>query len=88
MGEAGLTPPGFDLGAWQGILAPARTPPAAIARLNAAMAVTLADPEIRARLAAQGARPTGGSAADYAAYLQSEIDLWTRVVADSGATAE
>jgi tripartite-type tricarboxylate transporter receptor subunit TctC len=88
MGEAGLTPPGFDLGAWQGILAPARTPPAAVARLNAAVAVALADPDVRARLAAQGARPTGGSAADYAAYLQSEIGLWTKVVADSGATAE
>ncbi|MBL6458108.1 tripartite tricarboxylate transporter substrate binding protein [Belnapia sp. T6] len=88
MGEVGLTPPGFDLGAWQGILAPARTPPAAIARLNAAVAAALADPEVRARLAAQGAKPTGGSPADYAATIQSEIGLWTKVVADSGATAE
>jgi tripartite-type tricarboxylate transporter receptor subunit TctC len=88
MAEAGLTPAGFDLGAWQGILAPAKVPPAAIARLNAAVAAALADPDVRARLAAQGAKPTGGSAADYAAYLQSEIGLWTKVVADSGATAD
>jgi tripartite-type tricarboxylate transporter receptor subunit TctC len=88
MTEAGLTPPGFDLGAWQGILAPARTPPASLARLNAAVAAALADADVRARLAAQGARPTGGSPADYAAYLRSEIGLWTKVVADSGATAE
>jgi tripartite-type tricarboxylate transporter receptor subunit TctC len=88
MAEAGLTPPGFDLGAWQGILAPARTPPGAIARLNAAAGAALADPEIRARLVAQGAKPTGGSPEDYARYLGSEIEFWTRVVRESGATAE
>jgi tripartite-type tricarboxylate transporter receptor subunit TctC len=88
MSEAGLTPPGFDLGAWQGIMAPAQTPPAAIARLNQAVAAALGDAEVRAKLAAQGAKPTGGSAADYARYLQSEVTLWTRVVAESGATAE
>lgn len=88
MAESGLTPAGFDLGAWQGILAPARTPPEAIARLNRAVNATLADADIRARLAQQGARPTGGSPADYARYLGSEVELWTRVVRESGATAE
>ncbi|MCO6418227.1 tripartite tricarboxylate transporter substrate binding protein, partial [Siccirubricoccus sp. KC 17139] len=88
MAEAGLTPPGFDLGAWQGIMAPAGSPPAAIARVNAAVNAALADPEVRAKLAQQGARPTGGSVADYAAYLASEVELWTRVVRESGATAE
>lgn len=88
MAEVGLVPAGFDVGAWQGILAPAKTPPAAVARLNAAVAVALADPGVRAKLAAQGARPTGGSSADYASYIQSEIELWTRIVRESGATAE
>jgi tripartite-type tricarboxylate transporter receptor subunit TctC len=88
MAESGLTPPGFDLGAWQGIMAPARTPPEVVARLNAAVAATLADPEVRGRLMQQGARPTGGSAADFARYLGSEVEFWTRVVRESGATAE
>jgi len=88
MAEAGLTPAGFDLGAWQGIMAPAGAPAPAIARLNQAVGAALADPEVRAKLAQQGARPTGGSPADYAAYLQSEVTLWTRVVQESGATAE
>jgi tripartite-type tricarboxylate transporter receptor subunit TctC len=88
MAESGLMPAGFDVGAWQGILAPAKAPPAAIARLNAAVAVALADPDVRAKLAAQGARPTGGSPEDYAKYLRSEIELWTKVVQESGATAD
>ena len=41
-----------------------------------------------ARLAAQGARPTGGSPEDYAGFLRSEVGLWARVVRESGATAE
>lgn len=88
MSESGLTPPGFDLGAWQGIMAPAKTPPEVVARLNAVVAATLADPEVRGRLMQQGARPTGGSAADFARYLGNEVAFWTRVVKESGATAE
>lgn len=88
MAESGLMPAGFDVGAWQGILAPAKAPPAATARMNAAVAAALADPDVRARLDAQGARPTGGSPEDYAGYLRSEIGLWTKVVQESGATAE
>ena len=88
MAEAGLMPAGFDVGAWQGIMAPARAPAAATARMNAAAGVALGDPDVRAKLAAQGARPTGGSPADFTAYLTSEIALWTKVVQESGATAD
>ncbi len=88
MAEAGMMPPGFEVGAWQGIMAPARTPPEAVARLNAAVRAALADPEARARLAAQGAQPTGGTPEDYARYLREEVERWARVVAESGATAE
>ena len=83
-----MMPPGFEVGAWQGILAPARTPPAAVSRLNAAVRAALADPEVRARLAAQGAQPTGGAPEDYARHLREEVERWGRVVAESGATAE
>jgi tripartite-type tricarboxylate transporter receptor subunit TctC len=88
MAESGMMPPGFEVGAWQGILVPARTPPAAVARLSAAVGAALADPEVRARLDAQGARPTGGPPEAYARYLREEVERWTRVVAESGATAE
>jgi tripartite-type tricarboxylate transporter receptor subunit TctC len=85
MAETGLLPPGTDTGIWQGIMAPAKTPPATVARLNAAVGAALADEEVKARLAGMGARPTPGDVAAYAAYLGSEIDLWSRVVKESGA---
>ncbi|MFZ4408282.1 MAG: Bug family tripartite tricarboxylate transporter substrate binding protein [Paracraurococcus sp.] len=88
MAESGLMPPDSDTGIWQGIMAPAATPPAAIARLNAAVNAALRDEEVAARLAGMGAWATGGSAADYAGFLAAEIALWTRVVRDSGATAD
>lgn len=88
MAESGMMPPGFEGGIWQGIMAPARTPAPVLARLNAAVNAALADADVRARLAAMGARPTGGTPEDYARYLAAEVALWQRVVAESGATAE
>ena len=85
MAETGLLPPGTDTGIWQGIMAPAKTPPATVARLNAAVVAALADDEVKARLAGMGARPTPGDVAAYAAYLDAEIALWSRVVKESGA---
>ncbi|WP_135467160.1 Bug family tripartite tricarboxylate transporter substrate binding protein [Crenalkalicoccus roseus] len=88
MAEAGMMPPDFDVGIWQGMMVPARTPAPVVARLNAAANAALADAEVKARLAAMGARPTGGTAEDYARYLAAEVALWARVVQESGATAE
>ena len=87
MAEAGLMPPGFEVGAWQGLLAPGRTP-VVVARLNAALNVAVGDADIRARLAAQGVRTLGGTPEAYSAYLREEVARWQRVVTESGATAE
>jgi tripartite-type tricarboxylate transporter receptor subunit TctC len=86
--ESGLMPPGFDSGIWQGVMVPARTPAPIVTRLNAAVNKALAEGEVRTRLAAMGARPTGGSPEDYARHLAAELVLWRRVVTESGATAE
>jgi tripartite-type tricarboxylate transporter receptor subunit TctC len=86
--ESGLMPPGFDSGIWQGIMAPARTPTPVVARLNAAVNRALGEEEVKARLTAMGARPTGGTPEDYARQLAAELALWKRVVAESGATAD
>ena len=48
----------------------------------------LAHPDVRAKLALQGADPLGGSAADYAAYIRSELPRWSKAVKDSGARAD
>ncbi|MBY0333569.1 MAG: tripartite tricarboxylate transporter substrate binding protein [Acetobacteraceae bacterium] len=88
MAESGLMPPGFDTGIWQGIMVPARTPAPIVAQLNAAVNAALRTEEVRARLAAMGARPTGGTPEENARFLREEVALWARVVKDSGATAE
>jgi tripartite-type tricarboxylate transporter receptor subunit TctC len=77
--------PGFEASAWQGIMAPAGTSPAIVAKLNEVTNRVLRDPEVIKTLAAQGAETLGGSVADYAAYLRTEIPRWAQAVKDSGA---
>ena len=88
LSESGLMPPGFDLGIWQGIMAPARTPPEVVARLNQAVNAALRDPGVAGRVDQMGAWPTGGSPADYDRYLKAELALWGRVVPETGASEE
>ena len=84
--ESGLS--GFDASAWQGIMAPAATPNDIVQRLNTEVNKTLAHPEVRAKLAAQGADVLGGTSAEYAAHLRSELPRWAKAVKDSGAKAD
>jgi tripartite-type tricarboxylate transporter receptor subunit TctC len=79
-------PNGFDLEAWFGIWAPAGTPPDIVRRLNADIAAVLADPEFRAKLAADGSEVvTGGTPEEFAGYVKAETAKWARVVRESGA---
>jgi tripartite-type tricarboxylate transporter receptor subunit TctC len=84
--ESGLS--GFDASAWQGIMAPAATPSDIVQRLNTEVNKALTHPEVRAKLAAQGADVLGGTSAEYAAYLRSELPRWAKAVKDSGAKAD
>lgn len=86
LSELGMT--GFEVGAWQGLLAPAKTPPEVIARLNAEITKALAAPDVRAKLAGQGADPLGSTPAEYGQYLRSEIDRFAQVIRQSGVTIE
>lgn len=81
--EAGV--PGFDLAAWQGVVATARTPPDIVAELNTQFNALLASPAIRARVQDLGMVPIGGgSPQKLAAFLQAEIVRWSRIVAAAG----
>ncbi len=80
--------PGYEVGAWQGMMVPARTPPEIVRKLNAATMKALANPETRAALAAQGAEPRGSTPEAYASYLSAEMTRWRKVVKDSGATLD
>jgi tripartite-type tricarboxylate transporter receptor subunit TctC len=67
-------------GNWYGLLAPAKTPPAVIAKLNAAFNDALKDPGIRQKLLDLGAEPVGGTPEDFAKFFKSEYDRWGEVV--------
>lgn len=86
MDEEGLK--GFDATSWFGLLAPAGTPKDIVAKLNAASVKALASPEMRERLAAQGADPVGNSPEQFAAFIKSEIDKWAKIVKASGARVD
>jgi tripartite-type tricarboxylate transporter receptor subunit TctC len=66
---------------WFGLLAPARTPPAAVERLNAAAREALNEPRIRERLTNDGQFVKGGSAAEFGEFLASEAVRWRPVLA-------
>ena len=65
---------GFQAGSWLGLLAPARTPRAIVARLNAAAVEAVRDPETRARLIAIGGDPVGSSPQAFAAFLRADYE--------------
>jgi tripartite-type tricarboxylate transporter receptor subunit TctC len=84
--EAGV--PGYEATSWFGLLAPAKTPAAVVTKLNASILKALADPEVKKKLAEQGAEPYGEKPDQFAAFIQSETAKWGKIVKQSGATAE
>ncbi len=80
--------PGFEVGAWQGLLVPAKTSPEIVKRLNAEILKALASSDVRAKLALQGAEPLGSTPTEYGAYIKSEVDRWIKVVKQSGVTLD
>lgn len=79
LGELGLQD--VEIGAWQGILAPAGTPAPIIDKLNAALQKALKDPQVLAALAQQATDPLGGTPAEYGKFLDKEIDRFSKLVA-------
>lgn len=84
--ESGL--PGFEAVLRYGLLAPAKTPRPIIERLNHELRIALASPEVRERLALEGAEPDPSSPEHYAADLEREERQWSAIVRESGAKAE
>ena len=87
--EAGL--PGFYMSVWHGFWVPHGTPPAAIAKLNAAMVEALADPAVRKRLEDLGQEITPAdqqSPAALGAHHKAEIDKWWPLIKQAGIKSE
>jgi tripartite-type tricarboxylate transporter receptor subunit TctC len=84
--EAGV--PGYEVGVWFGIVAPAGTPPAILAKLNAELNRMLTMPDVKQKFADQGVEPVGGPPGRFAEHLKVQIEKWTKVVKDSGVKVE
>ena len=72
--------PGLVAQSWFGLLAPARTPAAAVERLNAAALRALQDPRIRERLTEDGQFVQGGAPEEFAAFLRREAEQWRPIL--------
>src|SRR6201997_1626263 len=87
LAEAGL--PGFELVAWQGVVAPAGTPRPIVDQLAAQLAKLMANPAARDKLRAMSLEPLPPSTpAGFAAYIKTEIGRWAVIVQNSGAELE
>jgi len=85
LAEAGL--PGFDVEAWFGLAGPAGLAPPLQMRVAGLVSKALADPELRAKLAAAGAEPGELTGEAFGTFLARERQMWSRVIEASGARA-
>ena len=73
---------------WYGALVPAKTPPAVVAKLNAAMVKALASPETKDKLFAQGAEAASSTPAEFEALIKEELKKWEYVIREAKITPE
>lgn len=74
---------GFEAPAWWAVLAPAKTPPAIVQRMNEAINKIMKNPEVAQRLAGQGIDVLGGTPQAGQAFLERQMDIWAKVVKDN-----
>ena len=84
--EAGV--PDYAVESWYGALAPARTPPAIVAKLNAAFVKVLENPQVKERLFAQGAEAASSSQAEFDRIIKEELAKWELVIKTAGIKPE
>jgi tripartite-type tricarboxylate transporter receptor subunit TctC len=82
MQEAGVA--GHEAVQWNGFFAPARTPPAILDRLHREVAKAVHLPDVRQRIEAEGATPSGSSPSEFAAFYRTEAAKWADVAKRSG----
>ena len=80
--------PGFEAPAWWAVLAPAKTPPDVLKRMNEELNKVLKNPEIAKRLDAQGIDVVGGSAEAARSFIDTQMLVWAKVVKDNAIRAD
>ena len=84
--ESGV--PGYEAVAWSGLLAPARTPPEIVTKLNTEINAILSQPDVRKRFLNDRVDPVGGSAEQFSAHINKEVQKWANVATVSGAKVD
>jgi tripartite-type tricarboxylate transporter receptor subunit TctC len=80
--------PGFEAPAWWAVIAPAKTPPEILKRLNEELNKTLKNPEIAKKLDAQGIDVVGGTPEAAKTFIEGQMDIWAKVVKENNIKAE
>jgi tripartite-type tricarboxylate transporter receptor subunit TctC len=80
--------PGYETSQWYGLCAPRNTPAEIVDRLNKEINAAIADPGMKARLAAIGGEPLPGSPAEFGRLIAEETDKWAKVVRAAGIKPE
>jgi tripartite-type tricarboxylate transporter receptor subunit TctC len=80
--------PGFEAPAWWAVLAPAKTPPEVVKRMNEELNKVLKNPEVAKKLDAQGIDIMGGTTAQAATFIDKQITIWAKVVKDNSIKAD
>jgi tripartite-type tricarboxylate transporter receptor subunit TctC len=75
----------FAVSSWAGVVAPARTPAPVVDRLHKELVKVLTSPEMRERLARDGAEPVANTPGEFAAFIASELAMWAIAVKQAGA---
>lgn len=83
MAEQGF--PGFDLQSWVGVVVSAKTPDAAVRALNAEINKVLESPDLKRQFASRGAQTIGGTPEQFAKFLNSEVELYGRIMKNAKA---
>jgi tripartite-type tricarboxylate transporter receptor subunit TctC len=85
LAEVGIT--NFEALAYWGVIAPAKTPPDVVNRLNAEIQKALKEPAVAERLSAQGMTITGQGPAEFSAFMKKEVERWSKIVKENRISA-
>ncbi len=84
--ESGL--PGYDVGPWNGLVAPGRTPSEIVAKLSETVQAIVKEPAFRQKMFDIGSNPIGDTSEQFRATIRNDIQRWSRIVKDAGIKAE
>lgn len=86
MQEAGI--PGYEVAGWYGVVAPAKMPPAIVAKLNQEIVRILQSPDVKERMSADGSEPVGSTPEQFGAHIRNEVAKWRKLIQEAGIRAE